>query len=100
MIQRGSRSSFEDRCVVFDSLFGVAGMSAVNESPLAPCPIGIKPRVIWLEERRDALYETIERYRSAQISPAIEWLEELLSLEKQLLTEEAERSAKTCGSSS
>lgn len=49
-----------------------------------PLPIGITPRYLWLEQRRDDLYAAIRRYRDAFISPSVQWLEELLELERYL----------------
>lgn len=47
-------------------------------------PMGIEPRFVWLEKRRDALYDTINGHRKRLISPKIEWLEELVKLEKEI----------------
>lgn len=47
-------------------------------------PVGIKPRLIWLEERRDMLYSTIERYRQAKCNVVPEWLDELSGLEREI----------------
>jgi|688.fasta_scaffold380320_2 hypothetical protein len=44
-------------------------------------PIGIDPKIVWLEKRRDDLYEAINRYKRASLDPNIEWLEELIKLE-------------------
>lgn len=47
-------------------------------------PIGIEPRFIWMERRRDDLYAAVQRYRDAVMAPEIAWLEELVELEKQI----------------
>ncbi len=56
-----------------------------------PPPIGIEPRIIWLERRRDALYETINTYRARLKAPSIVWLEELVQLEKEIQAANASR---------
>ena len=47
-------------------------------------PIGIEPRIIWLERRRDDLYAAVARYRQAVMHPEIAWLEEIVSIEKEI----------------
>ncbi len=47
-------------------------------------PIGIIPRHIWLESRRDDIYEAIKRRRDSQLAPPLEWIEELLNLEREI----------------
>ena len=60
--------------------------------------MGATPRYIWLEQRLSELYDTVFRFRAANLAPHIEWLEEIVLLEKQIKTEEAERRTKACGS--
>ncbi len=40
--------------------------------------IGLTPRFIWLEQRRDDVYEAIARRRQAALATPLEWLEENL----------------------
>lgn len=47
-------------------------------------PVGIIPRHIWLESRRDDIYEAIKRRRDSQLAPPLEWIEELLNLEREI----------------
>ena len=47
-------------------------------------PVGIEPRFLWLERRRDNLYLAVQRYRDATLAPNIEWLEEIVSIEKEI----------------
>ena len=54
------------------------------ETPRQQTPIGIEPRFIWLETRRDNLYSAVYRYRVALIAPPLEWLEELVDLEREI----------------
>lgn len=47
-------------------------------------PVGIIPRRIWLESRRDDIYEAIKRRRDSRLAPPLEWIEELLNLEREI----------------
>jgi hypothetical protein len=55
---------------------------------VTPGPIGIKPRFLWLGKRRSDLYEAIARYRAARYAVPIEWLEELIELEREILKQD------------
>lgn len=47
-------------------------------------PLGVMPRYLWLESRRDDLYAAIFRYREAMLQVSTEWLFELAHLEREL----------------
>lgn len=53
-------------------------------------PAGIMPKKLWLESRRDDLYAAIARYQSSLCVVPIEWLEELLSLEREIQYEQCD----------
>lgn len=47
-------------------------------------PIGIKPELMWKEERYDQLCEAIGRYMIAGLAPLPEWIEEGQRLSKEI----------------
>lgn len=47
-------------------------------------PIGIKPNWIRKQERLNELYFAVNRFLHQGYRPKIDWLEEILSLEKEL----------------
>lgn len=51
---------------------------------ITPPPTGVQPRFLWLEERRDAIYRAIERFRKANYVVPVDWLEELIGLEREI----------------
>lgn len=55
------------------------------ESPEQPKPpLGLMPRYIWLENRRDDIYDAIARYRAAGKDVSRDWLNELLDLDNEM----------------
>lgn len=47
-------------------------------------PLGLMPRQIWLENRRDDIYDAIARYRDAGKDVRRDWLNELLDLDNEM----------------
>lgn len=70
-----SQSSVNDGELV-DAEFEVLG----QEKP----PLGLMPRQIWLENRRDDIYDAIARCRDAGKDVSRDWLNELLDLDNEM----------------
>ena len=47
-------------------------------------PLGLMPRQIWLENRRDDIYDAIARYRAPGKGVSRDWLNELLDLDNEM----------------
>jgi len=47
-------------------------------------PLGLMPRQMWLENRRDDIYDAIARYRTAGKDVSRDWLNELLDLDNEM----------------
>ena len=47
-------------------------------------PLGLRPKNIWLLERRDEIYQAMQRYLEACQPIPEDWLEQLLEIEKEL----------------
>lgn len=47
-------------------------------------PLGLMPRQIWLENRRDDIYDAIARYRASGKDVSRDWLNELLDLDNEM----------------
>jgi hypothetical protein len=57
---------------------------ATSESIEVKPPLGIQPRHLWIESRRDELYSAINRYREHMKHVPTGWLSELLELEREI----------------
>ena len=47
-------------------------------------PLGIKPRMLWLQSRRDEIYNALFRYFAVDKPIPVEWIEEILEIEKSI----------------
>ena len=53
-------------------------------APETPPPLGIQPRIYWLEERLAELDAAIKRYRESGKLPPIDWTNERFAIAKEL----------------
>lgn len=88
-IGRVKSDSFISHCLcrrkiepdVIDASFNVVPDAATEcQKP----PLGLMPRSVWLENRRDDIYDAIARYRAAGKDVSRDWLNELLDLDDQM----------------
>jgi hypothetical protein len=57
--------------------------TAMEKSKSKP-PLGIKPRMLWLQSRRDEIYNALFRYFAVDKPIPVEWIEEILEIEKSI----------------
>lgn len=58
--------------------------SDVEEAPCTPPPLGIMPRNIWEEKRRQDIVDAMKRYADANAHIPADWINELYDLEYRL----------------
>jgi hypothetical protein len=59
-------------------------VTIVEEPETSKPPLGLMPRQMWLENRRDDIYDAIARYRAAGKDVSRDWLNELLDLDNEM----------------
>lgn len=47
-------------------------------------PLGLRPRIFWLHERRDEILQAIDRYMDAGKEIPVEWVQEYNDLTKEV----------------